>query len=297
MTALRMCAAVVLALCIPHAMAAADGPGERLDAAIAGDHRDAANRARDVYRHPREVLAFFGLTPESTVVEIWPSAGWWTELLAPVLKPEGRYYAAGFALTARRTPQWRKDVQREYQQKLEARPDLYDAVVVTELSVPEREDIAPPGSADLVLTFRNVHNWMKGDYAPRMFEVMARALKPGGILGVVEHRAPAGASIEEMKLSGYVTEDHVIALARAAGLELDARSELNANPRDTAEHPAGVWTLPPSLRHCRGMEDAAQRDDCIRHYSAIGESDRMTLRFRKPGFASRVPQVRRSGVT
>jgi len=285
-TVLRVWAILILAVSVPYGAVVADGPGVSLDAAIAGDHRAPSNPARDVYRHPREVLEFFGLTPRSTVVEIWPSGGWWTELLAPVLKPEGRYYAAGFALSARRTPEWRKRVQRDYQDKLAARPDLYDAVVVTELSVPERVDIAPSGTADLVLTFRNVHNWMKGDYAPRMFEVMARALKPGGILGVVEHRAPAGTSIEEMRRSGYVTEDHVISLAREAGLQLDARSEINANPRDTADHPAGVWTLPPSLRHCRGMEDVVKRDDCTRYYRAIGESDRMTLRFRKPGIAS-----------
>jgi len=285
-TVLRVWAILILAVSVPYGAVVADGPGVSLDAAIAGDHRAPSNPARDVYRHPREVLEFFGLTPRSTVVEIWPSGGWWTELLAPVLKPEGRYYAAGFALSARRTPEWRKRVQRDYQDKLAARPDLYDAVVVTELSVPERVEIAPSGTADLVLTFRNVHNWMKGDYAPRMFEVMARALKPGGILGVVEHRAPAGTSIEEMRRSGYVTEDHVISLAREAGLQLDARSEINANPRDTADHPAGVWTLPPSLRHCRGMEDVVKRDDCTRYYRAIGESDRMTLRFRKPGIAS-----------
>ncbi|MDZ7781389.1 MAG: methyltransferase [Halioglobus sp.] len=285
MKTLRMCAALLLAFSMPQATASPEALDERLDAAIAGDHRDPANRARDEYRHPRAALEFFGLTPRSTVVEIWPSRGWWTELLAPVLKPEGRYYAAGFALSARRTPQWRRTMQREFQQKLEARPDLYDAVVVTELSVPEEVDIAPPGSADLVLTFRNVHNWMKGDYAPRMFEVMARALEPGGTLGVVEHRAPPGTSMKDMKLTGYVTENHVISLARAAGLELDARSEINANPQDTADHPAGVWTLPPSLRYCRRMEDDSERDDCMRHYRAIGESDRMTLRFRKPGAA------------
>jgi len=233
-------------------------------------------------------LQFFGLAPESTVVEIWPSGGWWTELLAPVLKPDGIFYAAGFSMTAQRTPEWRKGVQTAFMEKLEARPDVYDHVVVTELSVPERVVIAPPATADLVLTFRNVHNWMSGDYAAEMFQVMARALKPGGALGVVEHRAPPGTSLDDMKRSGYVTEAHVIALADQAGLELEAQSEINANPRDTADHPAGVWTLPPSLRHCRQMEAGEARQACEARYRAIGESDRMTLRFRKPG---RLPEL------
>ena len=208
-----------------------------------------------------------------TVVEIWPSGGWYTEILAPVLRDRGKYYAAGFALTAKRTPEWRKKMQREFQSKLDARPDLYDRVVVTELSIPERTEMAPAGTADVVLTFRNVHNWMKGDYAPSMFEAMFEALKPGGVLGVVEHRAKKGTSRDQMIESGYVTEAHVRKLAEGSGFRFVDGSEVNANPKDTADHPVGVWTLPPTLR--LGEKDRAK-------YVAIGESDRMTLRFTKP---------------
>ncbi len=238
-----------------------------------GPHRDAGNADRNQYRHPTETLAFFGLEPTMTVVEIWPSRGWYTEVLAPFLRERGKYYAAGFAPTAKRTPQWRKKMQRELEKKLGARPDLYDRVIVTELSIPERTEMAPRGTADLVLTFRNVHNWMNGDYAPQMFEAMFEALAPGGVLGVVEHRAKPGTSVEKMVKSGYVTEAEVKRLAKGAGFRFVASSELNANPRDTADHPLGVWTLPPTMR--LGDKDRAK-------YVAIGESDRMTLKFIKP---------------
>ena len=252
-----------------------------LEAAAAGAHRTPEYSARDAYRHPVEVLRFFGVQPDSTVVEIWPSGGWWTEILAPALRDEGVYYAAGFALSAQRTPEYRRNAQQRFAEKLAAAPDLYGAAIVTELSIPEQTTIAPPGSADFVLTFRNVHNWLNGDYAADMFEVMARALRPGGILGLVTHRAPEGRSIEDMKESGYVTEALVIEMAEAAGLSLDGSSEVDANPRDTKDHPAGVWTLPPSLAHCRDMPEGEERDACEAHYRAIGESDRMTLKFRK----------------
>ena len=252
-----------------------------LEAAVAGEHRDPAKRARDPYRHPVEVLAFFGLQPDSSVVEIWPSDGWWTEILAPALRDEGVYYAAGFSMTADRTPQWRKNAQKRFAEKLEAQSELYDAVVTTELSVPERMTIAPPGSVDFVLTFRNVHNWIRGDYAPDMFRVMARALRPGGVLGLVTHRAPPGWTADDAKTKGYVAEALVIEMAEAAGLTLEASSEVNANPRDTHDHEAGVWTLPPGLAACREMAAGPGREACERRYRAIGESDRMTLRFRK----------------
>ena len=252
-----------------------------LEAAVAGDHRSPENSTRDTYRHPLEVLRFFGLQPGSTVVEIWPSSGWWTEILAPALCDEGAYYAAGFAVSAKRTPQWRRNAQRRFDEKLAAVPHLYDAVVVTELGIPEQTAIAPPGSADYVLTFRNVHNWLNGDYAADMFEVIARALRPGGVLGVVQHRAPEGRSLDDMKDTGYVTEALVIEMAAAVGLRLEASSEINANPRDSRDHPAGVWTLPPSLAFCREMGQGEERGACQARYRAIGESDRMTLRFRK----------------
>jgi predicted methyltransferase len=247
-----------------------DGPIEKW---MSGSHRAPGNAARNRFRHPKDTLTFFGLDPSMTVVEIWPGGGWYTEILAPVLRDSGTYYVAGFALTAKRTPQWRKKMQRELQSKFDARPDLYDRAIVTELSIPERTEMAPPGSADTVLTFRNVHNWMKGDYAPGMFEAMFKALKPGGVLGVVEHRAKEGTSLDQMIESGYVTEAQVKKLAKDAGFRFVASSEVNSNPQDTTEHPSGVWTLPPTLR--LGDKDRAK-------YVAIGESDRMTLRFIKP---------------
>ncbi len=238
-----------------------------------GAHRDPGNVDRNTYRHPSETLEFFGLEPTMTVVEIWPSRGWYTEILAPFFRADGKYYAAGFALTAKRTPEWRKKMQRDFQKKLDARPNLYDRVVVTELSIPERAQIAPPGTVNMVLTFRNVHNWMKGDYAPQMFDAMYEALEPGGVLGVVEHRAKPGTSLEKMIESGYVTEAEVKKLAKQAGFRFAAASEVNANSKDTADHPMGVWTLPPTLR--LGDKDREK-------YIAIGESDRMTLKFIKP---------------
>ncbi len=272
---------VLLALAAGSTAQAAETIDTLLDQAMAGAHRSDSDRARDIYRHPKETLMFFGLEPDMSVVEIWPSAGWYTAILAPALKPHGVLYAAGFAMTAQRTPDWREDVQTDFATMLESNPQAYDHVVVTELSVPERTTIAPPGRADLVVTFRNVHNWMNGDYAADMFRIMARALKPGGVLGVVEHRANPATTIDEMKQSGYVTEAYVIALAEEAGLVLEARSEINANPRDSKQHPAGVWSLPPSLRYCRSLPAGAQQNSCQAEYMAIGESDRMTLRFRK----------------
>ncbi|WP_353254163.1 methyltransferase [Salinisphaera sp. PC39] len=274
---------LLAATMLPNAATADEKARILIEQAVTGDHREADNAARDRYRHPKKTLLFLGWEPEMTVVEIWPSSGWYTEILAPITRPRGIYYAANFAMTADRTPDWRKDVHKAFMEKLEAHPDVYDHVVVTELSVPERTTIAPPGTADLALTFRNVHNWMKGEYAPAMFAVMHRALKPGGVLGVVEHRAAPGTSRAKMVESGYVTEAHVIELAENAGFELEARSEINANPADDKSHPAGVWTLPPSLRHCRRMDQGDQRDRCLQRYREIGESDRMTLRFRKPG--------------
>ncbi len=269
----RTCLLFFMAVVSLSAGATGDGTGAKIVKAMAGDHREPANVARDRYRHPRETLEFFGLRDDMTVVEIWPSRGWYTEILAPVLIERGNFFAAAFSLVARRTPDWRRDMNMEFFAKLGAHPEVYRRVIVSDLSVPERTEIAPPGSADMVLTFRNVHNWMKGEYAPGVFEAMYRALRPGGVLGVVEHRAAEDTPMHMMIESGYVTEDEVIRLAHEAGFIFEARSEINANPRDTKDHPRGVWTLPPTLR----LQEL-DRD----RYLAIGESDRMTLRFRKP---------------
>lgn len=253
-----------------------------LEAALAGDHRAAGNRARDRYRNPAETLTFFGWQPDMTVVELWPGGGWYTEILAPITRERGKLFAAAFALSDPDAPDYRARIQQRYLQKLTGAPQVYDHVVVTELGTPGRATVAPPGSADLVLTFRNVHNWMEANEADIVFDAAYRALRPGGIFGVVEHRAPEGTDRATMIDSGYVTEAHVIRLAEAAGFELVARSAINANPDDDADHPEGVWTLPPSLRHCGKLAES-ERADCQARYRAIGESDRMTLRFRKPG--------------
>ena len=258
-----------LTLLLAYFALAALANADPLAAAIDGAHRTPAFQERDVYRHPGATLQFFGAQPDMTVVEFWPG-GWYAEILAPYLKNEGTYYAAGYALSARRTPEWRKDMARELARKFEAQTEVYEKAIVTELSEPERTAIAPAGSTDMVLTFRNVHNWMNGDYDAEMFEVMYRALKTGGILGVVEHRAKPGTSVADMKRSGYVTEAHVVRLAEAAGFELVAKSDINANPADTKDHPRGVCTLPPTLR--LGAVDREK-------YLAIGESDRFTLKF------------------
>jgi len=243
---------------------------KRLQAVIAGDHREAKNKARDIYRHPFETISFFGVKPAMTVVEIFPGGGWYTEILGPYLNDQGRYYAASWAKDSKsqRIQGWLK----KYHAKLAARPGLYGGAIVTELSR-TKTNIAPAGTADMVLTFRNVHNWMKRGYEAVIFNAMYKALKPGGVLGLVEHRGNAEDFQDPQALSGYVNQDYAIELAEAAGFKFVAASEINANPKDTRKHPKGVWTLPPSLR---------LKDKDREKYLAIGESDRMTLKFVKP---------------
>ena len=245
-----------------------------LDTVIAGDHRSEEEKARDVYRHPKETLLFFGAEPSMTIVEIWPGGGWYSNVIAPFLASgDGVYYAAGLDPEA-------SDRSREavdaFKEKYRDGSELYGTVRTTALGA---EEIAPPASADMVLTFRNVHNWLGAGTAEENFQKFYNALKPGGVLGVVEHRA--GENAPDDPSTGYVKESTVKDLAAAAGFDFEASSEVNANTADTKDHPFGVWTLPPVRRssEARGVDDP---DFDRARYDAIGESDRMTLKFRKP---------------
>lgn len=249
---------------------------DSLQMAVSHPSRTPEFRSRDEFRHPAETLSFFNVEPAMTVVEIWPGAGgWYTEILAPYLQELGKLYSAHFNADSQAA--FYRESRQAFVDKLEANPDVYGGVVVTTFNPPEYTQIAPEGSADRVLTFRNVHNWYTrgggDDRVLSAFEAMYKALKPGGILGVVEHRLPSDQPLERQETSGYMHEDYVIRMAEKAGFEFLASSEVNANPRDTADHPQGVWTLPPSLR--LGEQDKEG-------YLAIGESDRMTLKFKKP---------------
>ncbi len=252
--------------------AAAEDP---LAAAIASDTRTAEFVARDAYRHPAETLAFFGLRPDATIIEITPGGGWYAEILAPYAKAQGRYVGAIVDETSEENERARDYYAKSNQalrDKFAAAPEQFGSAELVAFKMAEPQ-FGEPASADFVLTFRNVHNWMNGaNGAQPMFNGFFAVLKPGGVLGVVEHRA--NADVPAGDRSGYVSEAQVIALAEAAGFVLEEKSEVNANPEDTKDHPNGVWTLPPVSRVPDG-EDGSK-------YLKIGESDRMTLRFRKP---------------
>lgn len=244
---------------------------DSLKAAVDAAHRSAANRARDPWRHPYETLRFLGIEPQHRVIEIAPGAGWYTEILAPYLHARGALYAAHYARDD--AQEYRRKGRAAFEAKLAAEPAIYGRVKVGVLPVGSSfPDIRIAGGADAVLTFRNVHNWIADGHLDETLRAFHGVLKPGGILGVEEHRAPAGASLGQIIESGYVTEDFLIERARAAGFTLAARSEINANPRDTRNHPNGVWSLPPTLRG--GEVDRAR-------FVAIGESDRFTHRYIK----------------
>lgn len=242
-----------------------------LERAAAGAHRAEANAARDAYRNPVETLRFFGLAPGMTVVEVSPGGGWYTEILAPALRGEGKLVAAHFPADS--TSEYMQRVRGEYLGKLGAAPEIYDQVDVIGYVFGAEDALGAPASADLVLSFRNVHGFHRAGNLEKFFTDAHAVLKPGGTLGIVAHRAPEGADPEDGKQSGYLPQAWLVAQAEAAGFRLEAASEVNANPRDTADHPGGVWALPPTLRH--GDEDREK-------YLAIGESDRMTLRFSRP---------------
>ena len=247
-------------------------PADALAAAIAGDWRSAENTARDQYRHPAETLAFFGLEPGQTVVEITPGGGWYAEILAPYLRDDGSYVAAIVdpqAVAEGRGRDYQQRSKDGLEKKFAEAPAQFDRATIVAYD-PAAPRFGEPGSADRVLTFRNVHNWLGAGQAEGMFKGFFDVLKPGGVLGVTEHRAAPGNVDPD---SGYVAQTQVVALAEAAGFRLEESSEVNANPKDTKDHPNGVWTLPPGNNH--DAEDAQK-------YRDIGESDRMTLRFVKP---------------
>ena len=238
-----------------------------LDEVIAGDHRSAEDKARDQYRHPKETLEFFGLKKDMTVVELTPGAGgWYQQILAPYLRDEGVYYGASYDPESPRD-YYQRALKKE-KERLASRPDLYGKARMTVLAAPDHVDIAPAGSADMVLTFRNYHNWAMGGQEKAVLAAAFKALKPGGIFGITDHRRA-----NPKERSGYINPEDVKAVAREVGFEFVASSEINANPKDVGDHERGVWTLLPSLRGNPADHDRIK---------AIGESDRFTLKFRKP---------------
>jgi predicted methyltransferase len=253
--------------------AAADATTDaKLRAATASSDRPADEAARDKWRHPVETLEFFGVRDNMTVVELWPGTGWYTQVLAPVLSEKGKLVVTSMD-PAGPSDDHGAQMARQYAARLAAKPVVFGKVEVHVLRPPTELSLGPDGSADAVLTFRNFHNWVGAGIAEKVLDASFRVLKPGGVFGVEEHRAKPDADPKKAGDTGYVPEAFVIDLAQKAGFTFEARSEINANPKDTKDYPKGVWTLPPVLR--LGDQDRAK-------YEAIGESDRMTLRFRKP---------------
>jgi predicted methyltransferase len=257
---------LALALC-PSLQASAADAG--LQAAIANPKRNPGFVRRDVIRHPQQELEFFGLHPDMTVVEVSPGGGYWTEILAPYLKAAGTYYVAVASSNDPEAPKPGKDT---YRKKLAADKDAYGKINLTELGL-DHYAVAPAGTVDLIVTFRNLHNWMASGYAPAALAGFYRALKPGGVLGIEDHRGRNDRPQDPKAEDGYVRQDYAIELAKKAGFEFVGASEMNANPRDTKDWSEGVWTLPPTL---------ALKDKDREKYIAIGEADNFVLKFRKP---------------
>ena len=243
-----------------------------LDAALAGPQRTDKARARDVYRHPEQTLQFFGIQPAQSVLEIAPGGGWYTDILGPYLRERGHLAEAQYVSTRPEMADEEKDTDAAFRKKIAGAPGVYGNVAVGTLHAGQFEGFDAQQRLDYVLTFRNIHNWLKDGQLDANLRAFYAALKPGGVLGVEEHRAQPGTSVQQMIDTGYMTEAFVIERAQAAGFVLDARSEINANPRDTKDYPHGVWSLPPTYQG--GDTDRAR-------FASIGESDRMTLRFVK----------------
>jgi predicted methyltransferase len=255
----------------PTLSASALAPDDAIRAALGGAERAPKERARDEARHPLETLTFFGVRSDATVVELWPGGGYYTAILAPVLAARGKLVVTHFD-PGGDPKSGDTEAAHAILDRLAKSPAVFDKVARQQIAAKELS-FGPDGSADFVLTFRNVHNWISDGYADRVFAAAARVLKSGGVLGVEEHRGKPGMSPKEISDTGYVPEDVVIQLATQAGLRLAGRSEVNANPKDTKDYRDGVWSLPPTF---------AEKDVNREKYQAIGESDRMTLKFVKP---------------
>jgi predicted methyltransferase len=248
-----------------HTMHSSDN--KQLAQAVASEHRSAANKMRDEYRHPQQTLEFFGFKSTMTVVEITPGGGWYTEILAPALKGKGKLIGAHYPDSGE--DNYYSNSRKKLEKKL-ASHEIFSEVELSNFVPKKASELAPAGTADMVLTFRNLHNWGE-EGVSQVFIDAFKALKAGGVLGVVEHRLPKGATANDNN-RGYVSMDKTIAQAKAAGFTLVASSEVNANAKDMASYEKGVWTLPPSF---------ALKDKNKEKYSSIGESDRMTLKFAK----------------
>ena len=273
---LRAMQSTIAALCIAVLLAACASPTpdtNALAAAVASPQRTDKAKARDVYRHPQETLQFFAVEPSQTVLEIAPGGGWYTDILAPYLHDHGTLYAAQYQSPSPAAAEEEKAAREAFERKLAATPAIFGNVVDGTLHAGQFSGFPSNGNIDRVLTFRNIHNWIEDGQLDANLRAFYAALKPGGVLGVEEHRAPPGTPVQKMIETGYVTEAYVIERVQAAGFVLAGRSEVNRNPRDTKDYPNGVWSLPPTYRG--GDVDRAR-------YAAIGESDRMTLKFVKP---------------
>ena len=268
----RIATSLAIALTAALAAPALASTEQALRAALAQPERKPEDRARDAQRHPVETLSFFGLQPDMHVLELWPGMGWYTEILGPVLREQGKLSVTNADPNGPQDKYAHK-MARAYAAHLAANEARLGRVNVLVVAPPAQLAFGEADSIDLIVTFRNNHTWLNGGYQDALYREVFRVLKPGGVLGVVQHRAPAGANAAETAKQGYLPEAEVIAAAEAAGFVLDAKSEINANPRDTKDYAKGVWTLPPNF--AEGELDRAK-------YAAIGESDRMTLRFVKP---------------
>jgi predicted methyltransferase len=243
---------------------------DHLKAVIAGDHRTADEKARDQYRHPYESLRFFGIRHDMKVLEIYPGGGWYTQILAPYLKDKGTLIVAVYDRNPKTQKEWMVGYNKKFTDRFTGKSDLYGKMEVVDMVPPKRVDLAPAGSVDLILDFRNAHNWIESG-GEQVAAGWFKALKKGGVLGIIEHRRNEDKKSDSE--SGYIHQKRIVDLMVKNGFKLEASSEINSNPKDTSDHPEGVWTLPPGL--ALGEEKSAE-------YLAIGESDRMTLKFVKP---------------